>query len=314
MRTVVTGAAGFVGSHVAQGLLAAGHEVIAVDALERSSAPGQARANRALLSRQRGVVPVEIDLATGELTRLADADLVIHLAGRPGVRTSWDTPQASVRDNVTATRRLLAACLDARRRPKVVVASSSSVYGSVARPASEDDPLRPESPYARTKLAVEQLTAAAAAEGLETVVLRYFSVYGPRQRPDMAFHRFIEAALADRPINLLGDGSQARAFTHVSDVVAATVLAATTELPTGTVLNVGHPASTTVRTAIGLLATLLDRDIATRQESPARGESSKTWTDGERASRLLGWRPRIDLPVGLADQIEWHRSRQRAHV
>src|SRR5262249_43268127 len=145
------------------------------------------------------------------------------------------------RDNVTATRRLLAACIEGQHRPRVVVASSSSVYGSAnGRPHTERDPLRPASPYAVSKVAMERLTAQAVRRGLPAVVLRFFSVYGPRQRPDMAFHRFIEAGLHGRPLPVFGDGGQSRAFTHVSDIVAATVAAATTELPPGTVLNVGH--------------------------------------------------------------------------
>ncbi|MEV5704387.1 NAD-dependent epimerase/dehydratase family protein [Actinoallomurus sp. NPDC052274] len=313
MRVVVTGAAGFIGGHVAEAFAGAGHEVLAVDALHRSAAPEAARATWAALADRAGVTLVEADLAADDLTKLADADVVVHLAGRPGVRSSWGAGEAATeRDNVTATRRLLAACLDpaAGRRPRVVVASSSSVYGSAGdRPHREDDPPRPASPYARSKVAVEHLAARAVEEGLPVVTLRYFSVYGPRQRPDMAFHRFVEAARHDRPLPVFGDGRQSRAFTHVADVTAATLAAATADPPPGSVLNVGHPEPATVRDAIDLLAGLLGVRPLVREYAPAAGDATRTWADTARVERLLGWSARIGLAEGLADQVGWHRER-----
>ncbi|GAA4638595.1 GDP-mannose 4,6-dehydratase [Actinoallomurus vinaceus] len=313
MRVVVTGAAGFIGGHVAEAMADAGHEVLAVDALHRSAAPDVARDTWAHLADRAGVALVETDLATDDLTKLAEADAVVHLAGRPGVRTSWGAGAAvAERDNVTATRRLLDACraVAPGRRPRVVIASSSSVYGSAdARPHREDDPPRPASPYATTKVAVERLAARAAEEGLRTVILRYFSVYGPRQRPDMAFHRFIEAARDGRPLPVFGDGGQSRAFTHVADVTTATLAAATTDLPPGTVFNVGHPESVTVRDAIALLAGLLDVRPLVHEHAPAAGDAARTWADTTKAGRLLGWSARIGLAEGLPDQVRWHRDR-----
>jgi nucleoside-diphosphate-sugar epimerase len=313
VRVVVTGAAGFIGGHVAEAMAGAGHEVVAVDALDRSAAPDAARDNWAALADRAGITLVERDLATDDLTKLAEADAVVHLAGRPGVRSSWGPGAvAAERDNVTATRRLLAACQAAPpgRRPRVVVASSSSVYGSAgARPHREDDPPRPASPYARSKVAVEHLTARAVEEGLAAVTLRYFSVYGPRQRPDMAFHRFIEAARNDRPLPVFGDGGQSRAFTHVADVTAATLAAATADLPPGTVLNVGHPEPATIRDAIALLAGLLGVRPRVREHPPAAGDATRTWADTAKAERLLGWSARIGLAEGLADQVRRHRDR-----
>ncbi|MBW8485799.1 NAD-dependent epimerase/dehydratase family protein [Actinomadura sp. PM05-2] len=300
---MVTGAAGFIGSHVAEALALDGHEVIAVDALERAAAPGAARRNWAGLADRAGITLVEADLAADDLAKLAESDAVVHLAGRPGVRTSWGAGRAlAERDNVTATRRLLAACRE--RGTKVVVASSSSVYGSAGtRPHREDDPPAPESPYAASKLEVERL---AAASGLPVTVLRYFSVYGPRQRPDMAFHRFIEAALEGRPLPVFGDGTRARSFTHVRDVVAAT--AAAVALPGGATVNVGHPEPVTVRDAIGVLGRVLGVAPRVRGEEPVAGDAVKTWADAGRAARLLGWTARIGLAEGLREQVEWQRS------
>jgi nucleoside-diphosphate-sugar epimerase len=314
VRVVVTGAAGFVGSHVAEAMACAGHEVVAVDALERSASPAAARANWSMLAGRTGITRTVTDLATGDLTPFAEADVVVHLAGRPGVRSSWGAGRADTeRDNVTATRRLLAACEAPAERPRVVVASSSSVYGSAGgRPHTERDPLRPASPYAASKAEVERLTARAAGRGLPAVVLRFFSVYGPRQRPDMAFHRFIDAGLRGRPLPVLGDGGQSRAFTHISDIVAATLAAATMPaeegLPPGTVLNIGHPEHVPVREAIAVLAGLLGVRPRVRHHAAVAGDAARTWADSGEAARLLGWSAGVDLAEGLADQVAWHRA------
>ncbi|MDL4820387.1 NAD-dependent epimerase/dehydratase family protein [Actinomadura opuntiae] len=315
MRVVVTGAAGFIGSQVTGALSGAGHEVLAVDAPRRSPTPVLARRTWDEVAARPGVTAVETDLAVDDLDPVAAADVVIHLAGRPGVRSSWGGGRAAAeRDNVLATARLLAACArrPARLRPRVVVASSSSVYGSAPhRPNREDDPLDPASPYAVSKVEVERLARAAARDGLRTVLLRYFSVYGPRQRPDMAFHRFVEAALDGRPLPVFGDGRKSRSFTHVRDVVAATLAAAVEELPPGVALNVGHSEPVTVRAAIGVLAEVLGVRPEIRREAPVAGDAALTWADTGRARELLGWTARVDLAAGLADQIAWHRALRR---
>jgi nucleoside-diphosphate-sugar epimerase len=308
---VVTGAAGFVGSHVAEAMAGAGHEVLAVDALDRSAAPADARANWAILSGRAGITLIETDLTTDDLTKLAESDVVVHLAGRPGVRSSWGAGRAEAeRDNVIATRRLLAACTAPDERPRIVVASSSSVYGSAGdRANAESDPLRPASPYAVTKAEMERLTAGAVRDGLPAVVLRFFSVYGPRQRPDMAFHRFIEAGIHGRPLPVLGDGGQTRAFTYVSDVVSATLAAATADLAPGIVLNVGHPDHVPLRHAIDVLTGLLGVRTGVRHHAPVPGDVASTWADTGKAARLLGWSAKVGLAEGLAAQIAWHRAR-----
>ncbi|WP_197688142.1 MULTISPECIES: NAD(P)-dependent oxidoreductase [unclassified Actinoplanes] len=288
-------------------LLGDGHDVVAVDAIERAGAPAAAAENAAAL----GVPLTHCDLATADLTGLVDADVVFHLAGRPGVRSSWGSGAADAhRDNVVATERLLAACR--RTRPRFVLASSSSVYGSAEHPCTEDDPISPRSPYARSKAAAERLARQAAEDGLPAVVLRYFSVYGPGQRPDMAFHRFIEAGLDGEPAPLYGNG-QSRSFTFVDDVVAATIRAAQVPLPPGTVLNVGHPVTVGVREALGRIGVLLGATPPTVPAGVARGDVTRTWAATGRAERLLGWRARTALDEGLAEQIAWHRSRRREH-
>jgi nucleoside-diphosphate-sugar epimerase len=316
VRVVVTGAAGFVGSHVAEALAVDGHEVLAVDDLSRSGHPAAAADNWALLSARCDVTLIEADLVTADLAKFAEADVVVHLAGRPGVRSSWGSgAAASHRDNVRATRRLLDACQRCRdgERPRVVVASSSSVYGSATRACREDDTLHPESPYARAKVAVERLSAVAARRGLATVVLRYFTLYGPRQRPDMAFHRFVEAALDGRAVPVLGDGSQRRSFTFVADAVRATALAAVRPLPPGTVLNVGHADSVPLLSAVSHLETILGRSLVVDHAGTVPGDVTRTWSTTARTTELLGWTAGTDLARGLAQQVDWHRARRGHH-
>ncbi|GAA4241465.1 NAD-dependent epimerase/dehydratase family protein [Actinomadura meridiana] len=318
MRVAVTGAAGFIGSHVTDAFSAAGHEVLAVDVPGRSPTPELAWRTWAEVTARPGVVAMEADLAVADLSAVAAADVVVHLAGRPGVRDSWGAGRAvAERDNVLATRRLLAACMERpeRRGPRVVVASSSSVYGSAGpRPNREDDPPSPVSPYAVSKVEVERLARVAARDGLRTVLLRYFSVYGPRQRPDMAFHRFAEAALDGRPLPVFGDGRSSRSFTHVRDVVAATLAASAEDLPPGVVINVGHAEPVTVTDAIALLTGVLGVRAEVRREAPVAGDAARTWADTDRARRLLGWTATTDLAAGLADQIAWHRTLREVRV
>jgi nucleoside-diphosphate-sugar epimerase len=312
VRVVVTGAAGFIGSHLVLALVGAGHDVLAVDAPGRNASEAAAAENRAVLSRA-GVTVTECDLATDDLAPLAEADVVLHLAGRPGVRASWGPGEAlTYRENVTATGRLLTAC--ARRRPRFVLASSSSVYGEAAHPSGEDDRLEPRSPYAGSKAEAERLVRRAAAEGMPAVVLRYFSVYGPRQRPDMAFHRFVEAALAGSPAPLYGDGGQRRSFTFVGDVVDATIRAARLPLPAGTVLNVGHPRTVSLHEALDRIGSLLGTPSPTVPKDAAPGDVACTWAGTGRARELLGWTARTSLDDGLARQIAWHRERVRVRV
>jgi nucleoside-diphosphate-sugar epimerase len=281
---LVTGAAGFIGSHVADRLGGEGHEVRAVDR-------------------------PDADLATADLDPLLDGvDTVIHLAARPGVRPSWDEFESYVADNVVGTERLLAAVARSGRVERFVYASSSSVYGNATtHPTTEDALPAPVSPYGVTKLAGEHLCGAF---DVPVVVLRYFTVYGPGQRPDMAFHRMIAAALGDGPaFPLYGDGSAVRDFTYVDDVVDATIAAAHGSV-TGT-FNVAGGTSTSVGEVLDLVGRLTGTPVPVDRRPAQPGDVRRTGGSTDRLTAALGWRPTVDLETGLAEQIRWHRHRRR---
>ncbi len=311
MHVVVTGCAGFVGSHLVEANLDAGHTVLGVDcltpyydvAVKKSVLDG-------LLSR-RGFTFADADLRTAELEPLlTGADVVFHEAGQPGVRLSWsDGFTDYVGHNVLATQRLLEAARQARPG-RVVYASSSSVYGNAPTyPTREDDLPRPHSPYGVTKLAAEHLCGLYAANwSVPTVSLRYFTVYGPRQRPDMGMHRFIDAALSGRPLPLFGDGEQVRDFTFVGDVVAANLAAATADLEPGTVLNVAGGGSVTVNELFAMLGRIAGRDLAVERLPEQAGDVRATGGAIDRAATLLQWAPTVPVPDGLAAQYAWQAA------
>mgnify|MGYP003288059631 CR=1 FL=1 len=251
-----------------------------------------------------GLSVVEADLAEATLAPLLDGvDGVFHLAAQPGVRGSWgDSFAVYLRDNILATQRLFeaAALLGAR----VVVASTSSVYGNAETyPTREDTFPRPISPYGVTKLACESLARTySECFGLETVVLRYFTVYGPRQRPDMAFARIISALLEERPFHVFGSGEQSRDFTYVADAVAATVAAMEAGRP-GRIYNVGGGSEATLNEVIGLCEHLAKRHLAVRSEPPAAGDVRRTAADTSLIRSELGWSQRTSLEEGLAAQL-----------
>jgi len=307
MQAVVTGAAGFIGSHLAERLVRDGHDVVAVDCLRPNYAVSEKEANAAAL-QAAGVDLHRVDLSGDDLDDLvAGADVVAHLAGQPGVRASWgEGIEAYVRDNIVATERLL----DAARRhgtPRFVYASSSSVYGEADRyPCREDDLPRPHSPYGVTKLAAEHLCGAYARNhGLATVALRYFSVYGPRQRPDMAVRRAIDAARRDDAFPLLGDGSQVRDLTYVGDVVEATVRVVGAALPGGTVLNVAGGSEVTMTELLARVGELVGRPVRIERRPAEAGDVSRTGGDTRRLRAATGWAPATDLDEGLAAEVAW---------
>ena len=309
---VLTGIAGFIGSHLAESLVRDGWSVRGVDAFTDTYDPRCKQANLAALARTPGVEIIVGDLARDDLRPLLDGvDAVAHLAGEPGVPASWGTAfPVYVERNVIATQRLLEAATAAGVR-RFVYASSSSVYGPSDRPLVESEVPRPLSPYGASKLAGETLVGAYAQQrGLSGVSLRYFSVYGPRQRPDMAAHRFIEALLDRRPIPLHGDAGQARDFTYVADVVAATSAALTATAPAGTVLNVarGHPVE--VRELIAMLGEELGIEPRIEHRPHRAGDTPRTEGRADRAREVLGWAPRTDLRDGLRRQVEWHLQRR----
>ena len=299
MRFVVTGAAGFIGSQLAEALIAGGHDVLGVDSFNDYYDPAVKEENAAALD------VVRADLVEEPLDELlAGADGVFHLAGQPGVRSFGETFPLYVHRNVVASQRVFEAA--ARQGIRVVFSSSSSIYGDAERyPTPEETPPLPVSPYAITKLASEHLVRAHARSfQLEAVTLRYFTVYGPRQRPDMAFARIVRALAAGDAFDVYGDGAQSRDFTYVGDAVSATV-AAMERAPANAVYNVGGGTEATLRDVIATLERIAGRSLETRSRPAAAGDVRRTAADTSRIRAELGWRPRVGLAEGLEAQWEW---------
>jgi nucleoside-diphosphate-sugar epimerase len=308
-RYLVTGCAGFVGSHLAEALLERGDEVVGVDAFTDYYSREAKEANLERARARPGFTFVERDLADGELGPLVEgADGVFHLAAQPGVRGSWGgTFAIYVRENILATQRLFEAAAQAKVR--IVMASSSSVYGNAEEyPTREDTSPRPVSPYGVSKLACESLAQTySECFGLDVVALRYFTVYGPRQRPDMAFSRIISALLEGRPFRVFGTGEQSRDFTYVGDAVAAT-LAAMNGRRGSTVYNVGGGSETALAEVVALCEGLVGRRLDLRHEPAAAGDVRRTAADTSLIRGELGWSPQTLLEEGLAAQLAVARS------
>jgi len=313
MHAVVTGAAGFIGSHLCEHLLACGDEVIGVDALTPYYDPARKRDNLGPLLRSSRFTFRRGDLLAVPLDPLlVRADVVYHLAGQPGVRGSWG-PEFAVylERNVLLTQRLLEAARRTGLR-RLVYASSSSVYGDAETyPTRETVRPRPVSPYGVTKLAAEHLCESyRTVFGIPTASLRLFSVYGPRQRPDMAFARLVAAACGHRPFPLYGDGRQSRDFTYVGDVVAAMRAVALTSW-TG-VANLGGGGEVTMIQAIAMLERLaLPVRVVPGPEQP--GDARRTAADITRARAAFGYRPTTNLRTGLAAMVQDEQARRRIH-
>ncbi|SDG83910.1 Nucleoside-diphosphate-sugar epimerase [Sinosporangium album] len=316
-RAVVTGAAGFLGSHLCQTLLAQGVDVIGIDRRDPVFHRG-AYLNLADVRHDPRFIFVTGDLRTCAIEPLLPgADVVFHLAGIPGVHPSWGADfDDYVASNITATQRLMHA-VTRLRVPRLVVASSSSVYGSATnRPSSETDHPRPASPYAVTKLAEEQLCLAHAARrdcATTVVALRYFTVYGPRQREDMFIQRLLKAATTEQPITLYGDGNQRRDFTFVDDAITATV-AAGSALLSHSVINVGGGGQTALRDVVEHVRQLTAGRISIRSETARSGDVTTTCADTSTARRLLGWTPSTNLLEGLRAQLDWMTSRHNPSI
>ena len=304
MKAIVTGAAGFVGSHLCAHLLDQGDEVLGIDSFTNYYDPRLKETNIATVQGREGFRQQRLDLSCAPLrTLFEDADVVYHLAGQPGVRGSWGAEfYPYVRRNVLATQRVLEAAKEASLW-KVVYASSSSVYGDAeAYPTTEDMCPRPVSPYGVTKLAAEHLCELyRVTSGVPTVSLRLFTVYGPRQRPDMAFSRLIDAALSDRPFLLYGDGEQSRDFTYVADVVTAMRQAALS--PWTGVANIGGGSRTTMNTVIETVGELA-RPIELVRLPVQRGDVRHTAADTSTARSGFGYEPRVTLREGLSRMVD----------
>ncbi len=309
MRCLVTGVAGFIGSHLAERLIADGHEVLGIDAFIDSYPRRIKEANLAALRRSDRFRFLERDLNDLDLgVLLPGYDWVFHQAAQAGVRPSWGKNfTLYTACNISATQRLLEAAATSPDLKRLVYASSSSVYGDVRTlPVTEDTLTRPVSPYGVTKLAAEHLCSLYWRNWRVPVVsLRYFTVYGPRHRPDMAFHRFGKAMLEDRELTIYGDGGQTRDFTYVTDVVEANVLAATTPGVEGEVFNIAGGTRASLHQVLATIEGLVGRPPRVRFEPAARGDVRDTYAETARARQALGYSPHVGLQAGLAAELAY---------
>lgn len=311
MRFVVTGCAGFIGSHVAERLLADGHDVVGIDCFT-DYYDRRVKERNLLAVRDHGRFRLhEVDLRTDRLDEVLEgADVVIHEAAMAGLLRSWVDVDAYQSCNFTATHRLIEACRTADVR-RFVHASTSSVYGTDAV-GDETGALEPTSPYGVTKLAAEKLVMAYHRTcGFPAVVLRYFSIYGPRQRPDMGYFRFIESILDGEPITVHGDGLQTRSNTYISDCVDATVAAASICAGEGEVFNIGGGDIVSVLDVLDILSAEIGRDAIVRHGERRPGDQRHTRADTAKASATLGYVPQVSAKDGLAAQVRWQEELRR---
>lgn len=307
MRCLVTGVAGFVGSSIADRLLADGHSVVGIDCFVDYYPRELKQRNLAQARENSRFSLIEDNLLTTDLSRLLDGcELVYHQAAQAGVRASWGSYfESYTGNNVLATQRLLDAATRIKGIKKIVYASSSSVYGNAEQfPTSEKLVPHPVSPYGVTKLAAEHLMSLYSSEfGVPTVSLRYFTVYGPRQRPDMAFHKFIKAALRGQELCMFGDGEQSRDFTFIDDIVEANIRAAESGR-SGSVFNVGGGSVTTMNQVVELLSSIVG-EVTVRREERQRGDARHTSADTSALKNALNFAPRVSLAEGIRREVAW---------
>ena len=307
LRVVVTGAAGFIGSHLCDRLLADGHVVVGIDSFSDFYERTRKKQNIAEARSRDNFTMVELDMVDGDLARaLRGANVLFHCAGQPGVRPSWgDHFDRYVQDNIVATQRVLEAVRESPVK-RLIFASSSSVYGDAEMfPTKETALPRPVSPYGMTKLAAEHLVFVYTRNfGIPATSLRYFTVYGPRQRPDMAFHRFMEALVDGEEIEIYGDGEQTREFTFVADAIEGTVRAASMDV-VGQVINLGGGSRVTVNRVLDTLEDISGVKARRRYMPAAPGDPRHTGASINVAREKLGWEPRVSLREGLTRQWEW---------
>lgn len=307
MNCVVTGCAGFIGSHLCERLLADGHRVTGIDCFTDYYARSVKEQNLASFRAHPQFTFRELDLSEGvPADAVSGAEWVFHLAAMAGLTRSWLDFDTYTRHNITATHRLLESLKGSKTLKRVIYASTSSVYGKYAS-GDEALPTRPGSPYGITKLAAEQLCRIYNDEfAVPCVALRYFSVYGPRQRPEMGYHLFINAILQGKPIKLTGDGLQVRGNTYVSDCVDATIRA--TQAMPGEVFNLGGGELVTVLEVFRRLERIIGKPAIVERHPPRPGDQLATGADVGKLFRHLGWKPTTSVDEGLARQVEWQRG------
>jgi UDP-glucose 4-epimerase len=307
LKALVTGSAGFIGSHLCEYLLKNGVRVVGIDNFMDYYPRSMKEANIAGMMQDKGFEFVEADILTVDLSKILDrVDIIFHEAAQAGVRASWGESFKIYSDNnVLATQVLLEAC-KASPIQKFVYASSSSVYGDTTDlPMRESSLPRPISPYGVSKLAAEHLCWLYYKNfGVPAVSLRYFTVYGARQRPDMAFHRFLRSATEGKHIAVYGDGEQSREFTHVDDIVEATWMASKNGLA-GEVFNIGGGSRITLNQVIRIIQEIVDREIEARYEGKQKGDVRHTFADMTKAAEELGYQPKVQLQDGLRREYEW---------
>ncbi|MCC5640214.1 NAD-dependent epimerase/dehydratase family protein [Nostoc sp. CHAB 5844] len=311
-KIIVTGAAGFIGSHLAEVLLQQGEEVIGIDEFNDYYEPILKRKNIAHLNCWPNFKLIEGNIQFVDWqTLLQDVEIIYHQAAQAGVRASWGAGfRAYTERNINATQVLLEAAKDAKNLKRLVFASTSSVYGDAETlPTHESICPHPVSPYGITKLAAERLCGLYQKNfNVPIVALRYFTVYGPRQRPDMAFHKFFKAVLQDEAIPIYGDGQQTRDFTFVSDVVAANLAAASVAEAVGKIFNIGGGSRVVLTEVLDTMAEIVSQPIKKNYIEKAMGDARHTAADISQAQKILGYQPQVALREGLAQEWQWVKA------
>ena len=302
MRAVVTGCAGFIGSHLTERLLEEKFEVVGIDCFTAHYPREIKERNIAGALKHRNFQLIEADIL--ETKEFPQADYIFHNAAQPGVRASWGKDfEIYVRNNVLATQMLLELYKD-REIKKFIYASSSSIYGNAELPLKEEVVPKPVSPYGVTKLAGENLCHLYHVNyRVPLITLRYFTVYGPRQRPDMAIHKLVSAILGNNEVLIFGDGTQTRDFTYVDDVVEANILAARSDID-GMVFNIGGGNRISVNDLVTLIGRMLNREPKVRYVEEQKGDVRHTWAHTDRAKTELGWQPRVNIAEGLKKYLD----------
>jgi len=309
MRILVTGVAGFIGSHLGEALLRANHQVIGIDNFSNYYSKKIKKKNLINLQKNNNFTFIEDDLAYFDLSKVGRIDIVFHESAQPGVRDSWGNNFDNyIKDNILVTQRLLEFFKN-QKIHKFIFASSSSVYGdSETYPTREDIPLYPISPYGVSKLAAEKLCYLYYRNyQIPVTMLRYFTVYGSRQRPDMFFNRAIQAAITGSKLTIFGDGKQLRDFTHIKDIIQAN-LACLENNVEGQVINIGGGSITSINNAVEIIENISGKQIDKSLGLKEKGDVLITSADLKKAKKILNYIPTVKLYEGLCEQVTWQKN------